>query len=95
MLPTLFSDAAGAAMRARTIPAEMEDKWFIYFADGWLNLHRSWTGAHIFALRLDGSLAGVRVVDGWVSRDDTQYRWTSLDDDRERLIRTLRAYFGD
>src|SRR5262249_61512865 len=31
-------------LRAGLVPQEMEDRWFIYFEDPWLFLHRSWTG---------------------------------------------------
>ena len=70
----IFSDAAGDRMRGGHVPVDMYDRWFIYFENGWLHFHRSWTGAHIFALRLDGCPAGVRVVDAWASRDLKQYR---------------------
>ena len=94
-MPTLFTKAAGEAMRNGVIPKEMEDKWFIYHEGGRLNFHRSWTGAHIFALRLEGSPGGVRVVDGWVSRDATHYRSNGLEEDRKRVVQLIHAYFGD
>ena len=94
-MSTIFTDATGELMREGVIPREMEDKWFIYFKDGWLNFHRSWTGAHVFALRLEGSPGGVRVVDGWVSRDGAHYRSTGIEDDRKRVIQLIHSYFGD
>ncbi len=41
------------------IPSEMEDKWFIYFEEPWLHLHRSWTGELVFRVRFE--LASDRV----------------------------------
>ena len=82
-------------MRDGVVPSEMEDKWFIYCEDEWLNFHRSWTGAHIFALRLEGSTGGVRVIDGWVSRDATHYRSNGIEDDRKRVIQVIHAFFGE
>jgi 8-oxo-dGTP diphosphatase len=32
------------------IPAEMEDKWFIYFSENQLYIHRSWTGYCIYVV---------------------------------------------
>lgn len=32
------------------IPAEMEDRWFMYVEDGWAYMHRSWTGICVFIL---------------------------------------------
>lgn len=82
-------------MREGFVPRDMDDRWFIYFEDGWLNFHRSWTGAHIYALRLDGSPFGVRVVDGWVSRNEDEYRSPGVEHDREFVVRLVRSHFGD
>ena len=72
-------------MKQGIIPKQMEDKWFIYFEDGWLRFHRSWTGFFIYAVKLDGSPAGVRVTDSWVNRDPAQYTSTDLDYDQKML----------
>jgi hypothetical protein len=73
------------------IPQDMDDKWFIYFEDGWLYFHRSWTGACVYALRLDGSPSGVRVIDGWVSRNKRQYRSPGIERDREIVLQLIRS----
>ena len=90
-LPLLFSDAEGERMREGHVPLDMDDKWFIYFEDGWLYFHRSWSGHCIYAVRLDGSPAGVRVVEAWVNRDREQYNSPDIETDKrmvEQLIRT-------
>ncbi|QDX97352.1 hypothetical protein EGD00_10085 [Pectobacterium carotovorum subsp. carotovorum] len=81
----LFTDEEAEHMKQGVIPKQMEDKWFIYFEDGWLRFHRSWTGFFIYALKLEGSPAGVRVTDSWVNRDPTQYTNTDLEHDRNML----------
>lgn len=81
----LFTDAEAEQLRQGVIPRQMEDKWFIYFEDSWLRFHRSWTGAFIYAIKLDGSPTGVRVTDSWVSRDPEQYSNTDLEHDRNML----------
>ncbi|ACX88377.1 hypothetical protein F6Q07_01670 [Pectobacterium parmentieri] len=81
----LFTDVEAEQMRQGIIPKHMEDKWFIYFEGGWLRFHRSWTGFFIYALRLDGSPAGVRVTDSWVNREPEQYASTDLEYDRNML----------
>ena len=73
------------------IPKQMEDKWFVYFEDNWLYLHRSWTGILIYWLRLDNCPDGVRVVESWVNRDTEQYRETDLSTDRAMVNFLLRA----
>jgi len=75
-------------------PVDMDDRWFIYYEGGWLHFHRSWTGAHIFALGLDGCSAGVRVIDGWVSREPDQYRSPGIEQDREMVVRLIPSHFG-
>ena len=88
----VFTDADGELLMQGLMPLEMEDKWFIYFADGWLYLHRSWTGALIYWLKLDGGPAGVRVTEAWVNRDPEQYLETDSGYDRimlDFLIRRL------
>lgn len=82
-------------MRLGFLPQNMDDKWFVYFADGWLNFHRSWTGAHIYALKLDGSPFGVRVVEAWVSRDEEQYRSPGIEHDQEFVVSLINSLFGD
>ena len=68
----------------------MEERWFVYFENGWLHLHRSWTGSLIYCLRLDDCPAGVRVIDSWVNRDSRQYRETDLAYDRLMLDSLLQ-----
>lgn len=65
-----------------SIPRQMEDKWFIYYEEPWLHLHRSWTGFYIFALRFQSSDAGASVVESWVNRDAAQHDGWNLADDR-------------
>ena len=35
-------------IRMGYVPAQMEQKWFVYFDEGWLHVHRSWTGYEIY-----------------------------------------------
>jgi hypothetical protein len=70
----------------------MEDKWFIYFAEGWLRFHRSWTGAYIYGLCLDRSPAGALVIDSWVNRDPEQYKGKDAEYDRLLLRFLIDAF---
>lgn len=76
-------------------PRDMDDKWFIYAEKGWVYFHRSWTGDCIFAMKLDGSPAGVRVTESWVNRDTRQYTCKSIEQDRELLKNLIAHYFPD
>lgn len=43
-----FSEKDFSKITRGYLPQAMEDKWFIYYEDGWLYFHRSWTGVGIF-----------------------------------------------
>jgi hypothetical protein len=75
-------------MRQGYIPKDMDDKWFIFFEDGWLYFHRSWTGHCIYGVKIDGSPNGVLVTDAWVNRDKEQYNSSSLETDA-RMVQQL------
>ena len=48
LLDRIFSQDELNILRRGLIPAQMEDKWFIYWKDDALYFHRSWTGDCIF-----------------------------------------------
>ena len=80
----VFSDSDADRLQLGLIPQAMEGKWFVYFENGWLYLHRSWTGFLVYWLKLDDCAAGVRVVESWVNRDTDQYSET--DSEYEQLM---------
>ena len=67
------------ALKMGQVPREMEDKWFSFYEEDMLYVHRSWTGFCIYMIRFerDG-----RVRDVTVNRNPQQYRETSLEQDK-------------
>ena len=61
------------SIRQGLIPAEMEDKWFVYWADAVLYFHRSWTGCCIYVVRFVADGEGWRMTEAQVNRDPEQY----------------------
>lgn len=63
------------------IPQEMEDKWFMYYQNGKLFIHRSWTGFCIYIVDIseDGRM---RVV---VNRNPEQYKEKDIERDKLML----------
>lgn len=56
------------------IPQQMEDKWFMYFQDGQLNMHRSWTGFQIYQVTIvSGNDNNYHVTKVLANRDPQQY----------------------
>jgi hypothetical protein len=80
-------------MKIGHIPADMDDKWFIFFEDGWLYFHRSWTGDCIYGLRLDGCPGGVRVIDCWASRAPDRYNSPGVEKEKEMIQRIIAHKF--
>lgn len=55
------------------VPQEMEDKWFIYFEEPWLFLHRSWTGHCIYQVRFEIDPDKARAVEIQINEDASQF----------------------
>ena len=70
-----------ARLAEGVIPKEMEDKWFIFYEEPWLNLHRSWTGYCVYQVRFEPSEDDMLVAEAIVNRDDSQYTETKDTDD--------------
>lgn len=87
-LEAQFTAAEFDKLRLGLVPKQMEDKWFIYFGEGWLHFHRSWSGVQVFGLRLEASPTGVRVTDSWVNRNMAQYRGQDVSYE-QKLVRFL------
>ena len=51
------------------VPVEMEDKWFMYFEEPYLYLHRSWTGQPVFKLEFKENTNGYYVNNALLSSD--------------------------
>ena len=75
-------------MRRGLVPEDMHDRWFIFFEEGWLHFHRSWTGYWIFSIQMNAADSDVHITEGWASRDAEQYR-SCGDQEDVRLISGL------
>lgn len=81
-----------AKIRRGLVPQEMEDKWFIYWSDDTLYLHRSWTGFCIYAVRFESLQdGGARMAEAQVNRDPEQYRETSDAIDADTLLMLVKT----
>ena len=47
-----YSDDQFKTICRGLLPGAMEDKWFIFFEDSFLYLHRSWTGLPVYRVEL-------------------------------------------
>jgi hypothetical protein len=83
-----------AQIREGHVPEEMEDKWFAFYEEPWLYLHRSWTGFGIFDVRFEPAGDGARVAEVLVNRDAEQYASTDDTGDSLLLALLLDQYAG-
>jgi hypothetical protein len=72
------------------IPADQQDKWFIYYDGTLLHFHRSWTGTCIFQMALVAEEDHTRATRLIVNQDPSQYKVT---DNSYNL--SLAAYLVD
>jgi hypothetical protein len=88
----IFSADEMAGIQRGFIPREMEDKWFIFYEDGWLFCHRSWTGNCIYQARFAEVEGGFKVTELRANRDDSQYTETDDTRDVQMFLALLRNF---
>ncbi len=87
-----YSEPEFNLMKHGVIPAEMEDKWFIFYEEPWLYFHRSWTGAAIYGVRFELSNETAKAVESWVNREPSQYQETRTDYDKAVVKFLIEAF---
>lgn len=73
-----FTDTEIDYLKEGHRPQEMEDKWFMYYEDHKLFIHRSWTGYCIYIIDLSES-GRLNIT---VNRNPGQYKESSIESDR-------------
>ncbi len=74
---TEFSPEEYERLSLGHVSRDMDDKWNMFFEDGWLHLHRSWTGICVYQSRVERNGDSYSTVETWVNRDATQYKETN------------------
>ena len=68
-----YSDREFGRLSAGQIPQEMEDKWFVYYEEPDLFMHRSWTGVCVYQIRFQPDGRFFSATSAIVNRDASQY----------------------
>lgn len=91
-----FSAEEVARLRMGLYPREMEDKWFVYWEEPWLRMHRSWTGHEIYALRFEEEEeeGGARAVEVRVNGDRDAFSPEPGTDFAAEVLGLLGVLFG-
>jgi hypothetical protein len=63
-----FDSGQFARLKEGLVPQRMEDKWFIYYEEPYLFLHRSWTGQPVYRVTLKSSPEGAEVTEALWSK---------------------------
>jgi len=75
-------------------PDMMEDKWFAFYEEPYLYLHRSWTGLLMYRIRLEATPSGARGVEVLVNRDRRAYESTASGSvEAEKALFLIRRLF--
>gem|GEM_PF-620294 len=85
-----ITESQYAKIRFGLLPLQMEDKWFAYFDDGRIHLHRSWTGAKIYKAAIQKGEGCYIISEIIVERDAELYSNT---DDAED-VRSFHFLLG-
>jgi 8-oxo-dGTP pyrophosphatase MutT (NUDIX family) len=72
-------------IRKGFFPASMDDKWFIWFDDAVLHLHRSWTGYTNYRVQFAPDGDGWRATSAVVNRNSKQYGGKDDEEDRQNI----------
>lgn len=86
-----YDDAEMALIRKGFLPQDMDEKWFAWFGDGVLHLHRSWTGLCIFQVRFERSADGWSATTALLNRDPREYGETDEDNDHALIHGLIEA----
>ncbi|MFC7734275.1 NUDIX domain-containing protein [Roseomonas sp. GCM10028921] len=81
-----YSDAAMERIRRGFLPASMEDRWFAWFEDDLLYLHRSWTGYCYYQVIFEREGEDWRAAWADLNRDPAQYENTDDEWDRTLIL---------
>src|SRR5262249_12007737 len=69
-----FSEQQFELIRQGAIPEDMDDKWFAFFEEPELFLHRSWTGLCIYRVTFAREGDQYLAATSWVLNNEDRYR---------------------
>jgi hypothetical protein len=59
-------------------PLDMDHRWIIYYNDGFLYFHRSWTGNCIYKIKIDKSNYAAKIVEVLVNTNPKEYKYSNI-----------------
>jgi hypothetical protein len=86
-----YSTLDSYLIRRGFVPTAQEDKWFIYFKDEWLFMHRSWTGFCVYAISFEERDDRLYASHGYSNRVKEEYSETDDEHDRKMILYLIDA----
>ncbi|MGU5711888.1 NUDIX hydrolase [Aeromonas caviae] len=83
-LDSCYSPSEMAAIVCGSLPRSQDEKWFIFYEDGVLHCHRSWTGICIYRVHFQPTATGWRARQVEINRHPGQY--TEADDSKNLAL---------
>lgn len=79
-------------LRLGFVPRDMDDKWYLYFENDCIFIHRSWTGKCVYQARLARAGGGDAVIaEAYVQLDERPGPY-HLEEEAARMIELIRGY---
>ena len=85
----IFTQEEYQYLQRGQIPRDMDDRWFTYFENNWLFLHRSWTGHCIYKVHLEPCEEGCKIAEAWSNGDPSQFRALTPESRKKTLLGLL------
>jgi 8-oxo-dGTP pyrophosphatase MutT (NUDIX family) len=83
----VYTSEQMAQIRQGLVPNNMDEKWFSFFEDGTLHLHRSWTGVCVYRVSFEPTQQGAWIATrAEVNRHIEQYSGVDDDFDRSEVV---------
>lgn len=62
-----------AKLQMGFIPENMDDRWFVYFDNDWVYLHRSWTGYETFRAKIQTENDRYTIREFWAETEPKKF----------------------
>jgi hypothetical protein len=86
-----FAEQQFLILQKGLIPNDMESKWFVFYENSWLSIHRSWTGFGIYKAQIIKEGDAYLTKEFWVETNEEKYKCGS---DEWKFIFFLLSLMG-
>lgn len=90
-----FTEQDFLKLKCGIIPRDMDERWFIFFEDGFLYMHRSWTGFGIYKARIIEEAGVYWIREFWAERNQERFRNEDDEYDIARLRKLTEMVIRD